>query len=110
MATDYPVDCCSYCTEEYEEQNKAVCFCQDCQLPLCDDHVRLHKKAKKTKEHSLLPIEKVSQDLISKTSKKLLPTCSKHKGERLKYVCECSVLLCRDCAVIDHENNVYNIV
>jgi len=52
-----PSICCTHCQEEYDEHIDSVQFCQDCQSLLCDAHVILHQKDKKTKDHALLPIE-----------------------------------------------------
>jgi septal ring factor EnvC (AmiA/AmiB activator) len=73
-------------------------------LPLCDAHVILHQKNKNTKDHSLIPVDQVSKDQLSKI-KKPSPRCSKHRGEKLKFLCQCDELICGDCAVTDHDGH-----
>jgi hypothetical protein len=52
---------CAVCLED-DEQSDAVQFCKECQLPLCDDHVNLHQKAKEIKDHFLVPIEQIPNE------------------------------------------------
>lgn len=58
-----PSICCTRCQEEDAEHNDAVQFCQDCQLPFCDAHAALHQKAKKAKNHSLVPVDQECDSL-----------------------------------------------
>jgi hypothetical protein len=54
---------CTRCWND-DEQNDATQFCQDCQLPLCDDHVTLHQQTQNTNNHSLVPVDQVSKDQL----------------------------------------------
>jgi hypothetical protein len=97
-----PSICCGSCREEYDEHNDAVKYCEDCQLPLCDGHVILHQKNKNTKGHTLVPVDQMSKKPAPISIKK---PCPKHRGEKLKFLCQCDELICRDCAVIDHDGH-----
>ncbi len=68
-----PTICCSRCQEEDDEHDDAIQSCQYCQLPLCDGHVILHQKNKKTKDHTLLPIDQI-------------PNYQKHKSHKHKKI------------------------
>jgi hypothetical protein len=93
---------CTRCREEDDEHNDAVKYCENCQLPLCDGHVILHQKNKNTKDHTLVPVDQMSKKPAPISIKK---PCPKHRGEKLKFLCQCDELICRDCAVIDHDGH-----
>jgi len=93
---------CARCREEDDEHNDASQFCQDCQLPFCDDHANLHQKKKNTKDHALVPVDQMSKKPAPISIKK---PCPKHRGEKLKFSCQCDELICRDYAVIDHHGH-----
>jgi tripartite motif-containing protein 71 len=94
---------CSCCVSEYEEKVVAVKYCKACNLTLCNDHVNLHQKSMKTRSHILESVDKIPMHQIVENTKKLFPTCEKHSNERLKFVCECGQLTCRDCALNEHK-------
>jgi len=68
-----PSICCTRCRKEDDEHNDAIQFCQDCQLPLCDAHVILHQKNKKTKDHAhWYPLTKfqTTRNIMNRTNTK----------------------------------------
>lgn len=93
---------CARCLEEEDEHNDAIQFCQECQLPLCDAHVTVHQKVNKTKDHVLIPVDQMPKNSAPVSIKR---PCPNHKGEKLKFLCQCDELICRDCAITEHEGH-----
>ena len=98
------------CTE-CEESNAAV-FCKNCNYPLCEDCKRHHLKCKKTKEHMLLPLNEIRPKSGSSEGFEGVChntwMCATHNSEVCMYCIQCDVVICRDCALTDHNNHDKN--
>ena len=95
--------------EECEEGN-AVTLCRDCNLPLCEECQRHHSKSKKTREHVMLPVNELRARSSSSDSCEGVGhqtwMCDKHNSMQVCIYCmTCDVVICRDCALVDHNNH-----
>jgi DNA-binding beta-propeller fold protein YncE len=96
--------CCYRCLQEdIGEHIDATNFCNDCKVSLCDTHIALHNKAKKNKDHSVVPIMALASLPVEI---QVGSFCSKHFDEKLKFYC-CDELICRDCAVNEHRQHEF---
>jgi len=92
---------CSSCEEE-----QAVVMCEDCQLYLCEDEFRAHKRAGKTRHHSLVSLCPPQPNQSTSSSShhgSQSFKCSSHKGVELELFCQtCEKLVCLRCAYDEH--------
>ncbi|XP_019647723.1 PREDICTED: LOW QUALITY PROTEIN: uncharacterized protein LOC109488024 [Branchiostoma belcheri] len=100
---------CDVCEEEV-----ATCGCAVCEEFLCDECARAHRRAKRTRDHEVIGVAKLKEQLITKTSSvksTSLPMCPKHEDEKLKFYCEtCQSPICRDCTVLQHKDHKYGLL
>ncbi|XP_035685568.1 tripartite motif-containing protein 3-like [Branchiostoma floridae] len=96
------------------EEDVASCGCVLCEEFLCDECVRAHRRAKRTRDHEAIGVAELEEHLITKTSSvkpTSLPICTKHEDERLKFFCEtCQHPVCRDCTVLQHKDHKYGLL
>jgi tetratricopeptide (TPR) repeat protein len=99
------------------EEAQAIGMCQDCQLDLCEEELRVHKKAIKTRHHSILSVSELSHSALSSRSgsgRGRSGGCLKcekpsHEGEPLKLYCQtCEKLVCIYCVYHDHPRPDHN--
>ncbi|XP_019646860.1 PREDICTED: uncharacterized protein LOC109487322 [Branchiostoma belcheri] len=88
--------------------------CVVCEEFLCEDCARTHRRAKRTRDHEVIGVAEVKEQLITKTSSvksTSLPMCPKHEDEKLKFYCEtCQSPICRDCTVLQHKDHKYGLL
>ncbi|XP_019646862.1 PREDICTED: LOW QUALITY PROTEIN: uncharacterized protein LOC109487324 [Branchiostoma belcheri] len=89
----------------------ASCGCAVCEEFFCEDCARTHRRAKRTRDHEVIGVAELSQQLISNArlvKSTSLPICPKHEDEKLKFYCEtCQSPICRDCTVLQHKDHKY---
>ncbi|XP_066272983.1 E3 ubiquitin-protein ligase TRIM33-like [Branchiostoma lanceolatum] len=100
---------CDVCEEEV-----ATCGCAVCEEFMCDECARAHHRAKRTRDHEVIGVAELKEQLITKTSSvksTSLPMCPKHEDEKLKFYCEtCQHPICRDCTVLQHKDHKYGLL
>ena len=88
--------------DECEEPN-VVSFCSECDIFLCMDCDKNHRKVKKSKSHMLV--------LPKQAKKKPKPKsfeCATHPSESLEVYCTtCKSIICRDCFLNDHNGHKF---
>ena len=88
--------------DECEEPN-VVSFCPECDIFLCMDCDKNHRKVKKSKSHVLV--------LPKQAKKKPKPKsfqCATHPTESLEVYCiTCKSIVCRDCALYAHNGHKF---
>ena len=105
---------CDRCIET--ANGPAVSFCVNCCDFLCKVCSKDHKTWRKTLNHELQPVGSSAKSDSKSTAKPLLKNipetplnCQKHSDEVLKFYCEtCSMLICRDCVILEHSGHSYN--
>ena len=88
-----------------ESSDPSVAYCVECEAFLCEFCSSAHKRMKLCKEHTVLPLDKitVSSALQSSTS-----TCDKHAQEDIKIFCSnCQRLICQSCVIEEHGNHKF---
>ncbi|XP_078579824.1 E3 ubiquitin-protein ligase TRIM45-like [Branchiostoma floridae x Branchiostoma japonicum] len=94
------------------EVNVANQGCVVCEEFLCEDCARVHRRAKRTRDHDVIGVAELKEMLLTKPSSVKstpLPMCSKHGDEKLKFYCEtCKHPICRDCTVLQHKDHGYS--
>ena len=103
-----------------EEEVAASHFCTDCNEWLCEPCAQAHRRVKMTKEHSIVPVDKMSANSAATdtsgnssaaASKGHLLMCPTHPKEPLILYCEtCVKLTCRDCQLGEHREHKYQFV
>jgi len=82
-----------------DEENEATHYCLDCQDYLCEMCAKAHQKAKVSKNHQLISIEKMKKsqtNIISKSNSQVY--CQIHQQEEIKLFCEdCKEPICSLC-------------
>ncbi|XP_078582492.1 uncharacterized protein LOC144865549 [Branchiostoma floridae x Branchiostoma japonicum] len=97
---------CDNCEEDGASQG-----CVVCEEFLCDECACGHRRGKRTRGHEVVGVAGLKERLITKTGSlksNSLPTCPKHRDEKLKFYCEtCKHPICRDCTVLQHKAHKY---
>ncbi|XP_035663417.1 E3 ubiquitin-protein ligase TRIM56-like [Branchiostoma floridae] len=97
---------CDVCEEDGASQG-----CVVCEEFLCEECACAHHRAKRTRSHEVVGVAELKERLITKTGSlksNSLPTCQKHRDEKLKFYCEtCKHPICRDCTVLQHKAHKY---
>ena len=88
-------------------KNAAAVFCRDCNYPICETCKQHHSTHYKTEGHTLIPLNKVrtksgsSEGVVHQTW-----MCNTHtEAEVCMYCIDCDVVICRDCALTDHNSH-----
>ena len=94
---------------ECEEDKPLESYCSDCQNYLCHDcSSQIHERGKAYRGHTVVPIENIGVTTFQPCHVRY---CDTHKGQSLKLYCEtCTMLICCDCAVINHRQHDYEFV
>ena len=88
--------------DECEEPN-VVSFCSECDIFLCMDCDKNHRKVKKSKSHVL-----VLPKQAKKKSKPKSFQCATHPSESLEVYCTtCESIVCRDCFLNEHNGHKF---
>ena len=87
-----------------EEKKSLNFYCFDCNSFLCEDCAEAHKKWKTFRGHHIKEIGNFNssdvQDYARRTN-----VCKKH-GDELRYYCDnCKICICRDCAILEHQDH-----
>ncbi|XP_035673187.1 tripartite motif-containing protein 45-like [Branchiostoma floridae] len=94
------------------EVNVASHGCVLCEEFLCDECARVHRRAKRTRDHEVIGVVELKELLLTKppsVKSTPLPLCPKHEDEKLKFYCEtCKHPICRDCTVLQHKDHGYS--
>ena len=87
-----------------DERKSLKFYCADCNHFLCDECTGGHRKWKVLSSHRVKEIGKFessdAQDYARKAN-----ACKQHRDE-FRFFCEqCKACICRDCAILDHEDH-----
>ncbi|XP_046332019.1 uncharacterized protein LOC124115171 isoform X1 [Haliotis rufescens] len=91
------------CTD-CSEKSPATHHCLNCQLYICEEGLRAHKRFYKQKAHKILSIAeilKLPENYLTQTE-----TCTLHPGSTLDLFCEkpgCMKAVCPSCAIVEHK-------
>ena len=100
---------CQNCNDE----GKAVSFCSECAIFLCEFCEKSHKKTKTTKEHKIISLDEMrkgTSDMPSVLPEKV-EMCPTHPTKPLELYCKREeVLICRDCIVKKHKDHDYDVI
>ena len=97
--------------DECDEDDPVVSFCPECNSFLChacNDH---HKRNKRYRGHTVVPLTELKSNKDAPIQAKLkIPLCKEH-DEQLKYYCEtCDELVCMYCTVKKHNGHHHDSV
>jgi len=94
------------------KEKDGTASCSDCGgFFLCSGCCKVHRNVPATKNHTVLPLEKVMQSKVPLCTTNKFPLCDKHPQELLKLFCKnCEVLVCRDCVLVKHRSHDYSFV
>jgi len=94
------------------KEKDSTASCSDCGgFFLCLGCCKVHKNVPATKNHMVLPLEKIMQSKVPTCTANKFPLCEIHPQELLKLFCKnCEVLVCRDCVLVKHRNHDYTFV
>lgn len=93
---------CSFC-----KQDADLLFCIDCKFHICPLCKMNHDKIPGTGDHTVIPIEKLSDEkYVKEVLASQTPRCNKHREEKLRFYClSCCQLVCRDCMLVAHRGH-----
>ena len=86
-------------------QNVALVYCVECQMKLCQNCERVHKRLRSSRLHKLIGIgDKVDAEKLYQS---LPPTfCDQHHDEKLKLYCfDCKAAMCMMCYIKSHNGH-----
>ncbi|XP_072035685.1 uncharacterized protein [Amphiura filiformis] len=93
---------CTSCSSD-TTPGVAVQRCVECNDFLCNRCVEVHKSVRVLQKHQLVTLDELRSGKPTIHNLPEQETCSKHKGEVLRFYCEtCDEPICRDCCVVDH--------
>ncbi|XP_013790529.1 B-box type zinc finger protein ncl-1-like, partial [Limulus polyphemus] len=97
--------CCTGCKTK---ESNAVARCFDCANFLCSNCVMAHQFMHCFGGHRVLTLGELQNNKDdTKTEKPIF--CSRHKHIAVEFFCQtCSVLICKDCIVMDHPQGIHN--
>ena len=86
------------------ERKSLKFYCSDCNCFLCEDCSGAHKKGKIFRGHHVKEIRNFDSSDVQDYARKA-NICKKHKDE-LRYYCDkCKICICRDCAILEHQDH-----
>jgi hypothetical protein len=91
---------------------KSVAFCCQCAEFICDNCVRVHQELKVFAGHVVASLEDLKSGGAKNIPLKVAPPlkCPDH-DQVIKIFCfDCDHLICRDCAIIDHNGHNFNFL
>ena len=92
--------CCGKC----DEQKPLKFYCSNCNCLLCEECAALHKKWKDFRGHQLKEIGQLQSSDVEDYSRRT-NVCKEHDDE-FRFFCEsCQICICRDCAILDHDDH-----
>ena len=92
--------CCGKC----DEQKSLRFYCSNCNCLLCEECAALHKKWKDFRGHQLKEIGQLESSDVEDYSRRA-NVCKEHDDE-FRFFCEaCQICICRDCAILDHDDH-----
>jgi len=101
-----PCEACSGDDEsESEVQNVASVYCVECQMKLCQNCKRVHRKSKLTRSHRLVDIgDKMSVESLCQS---MPPSyCDQHSDKKLEIYCfDCKLVICMMCYFKSHKDH-----
>ena len=87
-----------------DEKKPLKFYCSDCNSFLCDDCISAHKKGKVFRGHHVKEIGNFESSDVQDYARRA-NFCKKHKDE-MRFYCErCKICLCRDCAILEHQDH-----
>ena len=82
--------------------HSAVFWCKDCDAGYCTPCCTDVHKGHTLSQHRRVPIEEKAPEP---------KRCDLHRDERIKYLCSCGALICRDCQVSkNHRGHTPNLI
>ena len=79
-------------------------YCSHCNCFLCEGRAGVHKKGKLFKGHHVKEIENFESSDVQDYARRA-NFCKKHKDE-VRFFCEkCQICICRDCAILEHQDH-----
>jgi hypothetical protein len=102
-----------------EPAEPAAARCLTCAVFLCEDHRRVHGKARSTRGHEVCTVEAFRErcqrdpaGLAAESARRAAPRrCADHSGETLRLFCAtCDEAICRDCTIVDHKDHSYEFL
>ena len=87
-----------------DERKYLKFYCSDCNCFLCDDCAGAHMKGKLFRGHNVKEIGKFESSDVQDYARRA-NFCKKHKDE-VRFFCEkCQSCICRDCAILEHQDH-----
>ena len=89
---------------ERDEQKSLKFYCSNCNCLLCEECARVHKKWKDFRGHKLKEIGQLQFGDLEDYSRRA-NVCKEHNDE-FRFFCDaCQICICRDCAILDHDDH-----
>jgi len=81
-----------------DEENEATFYCLDCQEYFCEACAKVHQKAKISKHHQIIAIEKMKDEVEIKSISNSQSSCQIHQQKEVELFCnDCKLPICLLC-------------
>jgi len=107
------IETSDFSCEECVSGARAEAYCEDCQMHMCGECQRQHRRAKSTVQHSVLPLRGEVEQSGEAPREQIVHRaqyCAIHRTFRYEFYCEdCDVLVCQRCIMEEHQNHSYKL-
>ena len=87
-----------------DERKSLKFYCSNCNCFLCEDCAAVHMKVKLFRGHIVKEIENFESSDVQDYARSA-NVCKKHKDE-VRFLClHCQICICRDCALLEHQDH-----
>ena len=87
-----------------DERKSLKFYCSNCNCFLCEDCAAAHMKGKLFRGHNVKEIENFESSDVQDYARRA-NVCKKHKDE-VRFLClHCQICICRDCAILEHQDH-----
>ncbi|XP_068724843.1 uncharacterized protein [Montipora capricornis] len=87
-----------------DERRHLKFYCSNCNFFLCEDCARFHKKVKPFKGHEIKEIGNFESGDLQDYSRRA-NVCKYHQDENRFFCVKCGICICRDCAILEHQDH-----
>ena len=87
-----------------DERKSLKFYCSNCNSFLCDDCARVHMKVKLFRGHNVKEMKNFESSDVQDYARRA-NVCKKHNDE-VRFLClHCQICICRDCAILEHQDH-----
>ena len=94
---------CDICKEFDSVESRAITWCTDCDVHLCETCDKSHRRMRTTRDHRAISVKEIQSSDLMNLCAKQADFCHDHKQELLTFYCnKCDVFICKECRLHQH--------